>query len=137
MVSKEIKGVEQEVPAAAGGVEHAQIPRVFPGARAEGLAGLADQVLAPLGEGGVGVAHLVPDAPEGVVGEELDNVARREELVAHGQLAAVARRLALLAHRLALGLAVEELVDPADGLVLLPDGRGFGVQGAGFRVRIC
>ena len=65
-------------------------------------------------------AHLVPDAAERVVGEELDDVARREELVADRQLAAVARRLALLAHLPPLVLAVEELVDPADRLVLAP-----------------
>jgi hypothetical protein len=67
--------------------------------------------------------------PERVVGEELHHVARREELVAHRQLAAVARRLALLAHLAALVLAVEELVDPADGLVLAPHaGELGGVQ---------
>ena len=82
-----------------------------------------------LGEHRLRAAHLVPDAPERVVGEELDDVARREELVAHGQLAAVARRLALLAHLPALVLAVEELVDPADGLVLAPHaGELGGVQ---------
>ena len=66
-------------------------------------------------------AHLRPCATERVVGQELHDVARREELVAHRQLTAVARRLALVAHLLALVAAVEELVDPADGLVLAPD----------------
>ena len=41
----------------------------------------------------VTLSHLVPDAAERVVGEELDHVARGEELVADGQLAAVARGL--------------------------------------------
>ena len=117
------------MPGAAGRVEHAQVARVLLRARRELLVGLADQVLAPLGERGLRAAHLVPDAAERVVGEELDDVARREELVAHGQLAAVARRLALLAHLPALVLAVEELVDPADGLVLAPHaGELGGVQ---------
>ena len=62
-------------------------------------------------------------AAERVVDEELHDVARREELVAHGQLAAVARRLALVAHLLALVAAVEVLVDPTDRLVLAPDAR--------------
>ena len=68
-------------------------------------------------------AHLVPDAPERVVRQELHHIAWREELVAHGELAAVARGLALGAHLLALVVAVEVLVDPADGFVLGPDGR--------------
>src|SRR5690606_2663559 len=52
-----------------------------------------------------------------------------KELVAHGQLPAVARRLALLAHFSPLVLAVEELVNPADGLILAPHaGELGGVQ---------
>ena len=95
-------------------------------ARREFLAGLSDHVLALLGEHGRGATHFVPDAAERVVGEELDDVARREELVAHSQLVAVARRLALLAHLAALVLPVEELVDPADGLVFAPHAGEFG-----------
>lgn len=41
-------------------------------------------------------------------------------MVPHGQLAAVARRLALVAHLAALVLAVEELIDPTDSFVLTP-----------------
>ena len=43
-----------------------------------------------------------------------------------GQLAAVARGLAFLAHLLALSRRIEELVDPADRLVLAPDARKLG-----------
>ena len=86
----------------------------------------AHEVLAELGETRLFAVHLQPDAAERVVDEKLDDVARREELVAHGQLAAVARRLALVAHLLALFAAIEELVDPADRLVLAPDPRQLG-----------
>ena len=85
--------------------------------------------LADLGEPGVAAAHLPPGAPERVVDEELHDVARREELVAHGELTAVARRLALVAHLLPLLAAVEVLVDPADRLVVVPDaGELLGVE---------
>jgi hypothetical protein len=47
---QQVEGVEQEVPAAAGRVEHAQVARVLLRARRELLAGLADHVLALLGE---------------------------------------------------------------------------------------
>src|SRR5690606_24949675 len=97
-----------------------QIARILLRAWGELFAGLADHVLARACKARLAVAHLVPDAAEGVVGEELHHVARREELVAHGQLPAVARRLALLAHLSPLVLSVEELVHPADGLVLTP-----------------
>ena len=93
----------------------------------ENLVGPPDQVLQAVGEAGAALAHLVPDAAERVVGQELDDVARREELVAHGELAAVARGRGFGAHLAALVLAVEVLVDPADGLVLLPDRGELGV----------
>ena len=64
--------------------------------------------------------HLQPHAAERVIGEELHDVSWREELVADRQFATVARCLALLAHLPALFPAVEELVDPADRLVLAP-----------------
>ena len=111
--------------AAAGRIEHAKVARILLRSRREVLAGLAHHVLAALGERRLRVAHLVPDAAERVVGEELDDVARREELVADGKLAAIpgGLRSALLwvAHRGAFFLGVEELIDPADGLVLAPD----------------
>ena len=137
---------------AAGGVEEADLARVFDGAvgdvdglfeelfLAEGflgvalgwvggvfafaeedLGGAADEVAALLGEAGLAFGHLIPDAAEGVVGEELDDVARGEELVAHGELAGVARGGGGVAHGFALFLAVPVLVDPADGLVLGPE----------------
>ena len=85
------------------------------------LRGPADEVAAPLRRAGLALRHLVPDAAQRVVGEELDDVARREELVADGQLAAVARRGGFLAHLLPLGVVVEVLVDPANRLVLAPE----------------
>ena len=88
----------------------------------ENLGGTADQVAALLLEPGLALGHLIPDTAEGVVGEELDDVARGEELVADGQLAAVARRGGFLAHLLPLGGVVVILVDPADGFVLGPEG---------------
>ena len=117
---QQIEGIEEEVPAAAGGIEDAQVSRVLLRPRREFLAGLADHVFASLRKRRVRAAHLVPDAAERVVGQELDDVAGREELVADRQFAAVARRLALLAHLPPLVLAVEILVDPADRLVLAP-----------------
>src|SRR5262245_57590827 len=117
------------MPAAARGVEHAEVARVFLGAGCELISRLADHVVAPVNEHRLHAAHLVPDATECVVREELDHVTRREELVADGQLAAVAWRLARLAHLPALILAVKELVDPAYGLVLAPHaGELGGVQ---------
>ena len=149
---EEVEGVEAEVHGAAGGVEEADLARVFDGAvgdvdglfeelfLAEGflgvalgwvggvfafaqedLGGAADEVTALVGEAGLAFGHLIPDAAEGVVGEELDDVARGEELVAHGELAGVARGGGGVAHGFALFLAVPVLVDPADGLVLGPD----------------
>lgn len=80
------------------------------------------QVAALLLQTCVPPTHFIPDAAEGVVGEELDDVARGEELVAHGELAGVARGGGGVAHGFALLLAVPVLVDPADGLVLGPEG---------------
>ena len=152
---EEVEGVEAEVHGAAGGVEEADLARVFDGAvgdvdglfeelfLAEGffgvglgsffgwggvfafaeedLGGAADEVAALLGEAGLAFGHLIPDAAEGVIGEELDDVARGKELVAHGELAGVARSGGGVAHGFALFFAVPVLVDPADGLVLGPD----------------
>src|SRR5258708_1849533 len=68
--------------------------------------------------------HLQPEPTKRVVGKKLHDITWREELVTHGKLAAVARsvRSALIrvTHRLALFLRIEELVDPADRLVLAP-----------------
>ena len=62
------------------------------------LVGPADEVAAVVLEPGLALRHLIPEAAEGVVGEELDDVAWGEELVADGQLAAVARRRRFVAH---------------------------------------
>src|SRR5581483_3999422 len=116
---QEIEGVEEEVAAAARRVEYMEGAWILLCARRECLAGLANHILAPLAEVRVRTTHFVPDSTECVVGEELDDVAWREELVADRQLSAVAGRLAL-AHFPALVLAVEELVNPPDRFVLAP-----------------
>ena len=88
-----------------------------------------DQVSADLGERRPALAHLVPETPETVVGQKFDDIARGEELIADGQLTAVARGTGRLAHRLALFLTIEVLVDPSDGLVLAPDvGEGLNID---------
>ena len=63
---------------------------------------------------------MPPQPAQGVVGQEGDDVARGVELVAEGQLVAVARRAGGLAGLIAQFGRGEELVDPADGLVLGP-----------------
>ena len=91
----------------------------------ENLAGTTDHVAALVLEPRVPLPHLVPDAAQRVVGQELDHVAGREELVAEGQFVGVARGLALLAGLIPQFLGREVLVDPADGLVLRPDALQF------------
>ena len=56
----------------------------------------AHQIVALLGQRRVAFQHLIPDAPQRVVGQEFDHVARREELVAEREFVAVARRLRFL-----------------------------------------
>ena len=87
----------------------------------EDLLGPPDQIPAALIQSGLAFPHLVPDAPEGVVGEELDHIAGREELVTERELVGVARGLVLLARLIPEFLRGEVLIDPADGLVLGPD----------------
>ena len=126
MAKEEIEAVEKEVPDPQAG---SRIRRSR-GSSSHGYhvarRRSSHQVLAAARKRAVFAVHLEPDAPERVVGEKLDNVAGREELVADGELAAIARRLALLAHLRALVAAVEELVHPADGLVLAPHRRELG-----------
>ena len=86
----------------------------------EGLVLAPDKVVEAL-QAGLSPHHLEPGATKGVVDQELDDVARGEELVADRKLAAVARSLTRLAHGATFILAVEVLVDPADGLVFDPD----------------
>src|SRR5271165_1623162 len=107
--------------ASACRIEHVQIAWVFLRAWCKLLSRLAHHVLAPLCELSLRAAHLVPDAPECVVCEELDDISRREELIADSQLSAVARGLTLLAHLATFILPIEKLVDPADRLVFAPD----------------
>ncbi len=86
----------------------------------ENLGGAADEIAALRGEASLAAGHLIPDAAEGVVGEELDDVAGSEELIADGEFSGVARGGRLLAHLLALCGRVEVLIHPPDGLVLTP-----------------
>ena len=65
--------------------------------------------------------HLIPDAAQGIVGEELDDIAGREELVTNGEISTVAGCLRLGPHLSALFIAVEVLVHPANSFILLPD----------------
>ena len=84
-----------------------------------------DHVPALVLELGVALSHLVPDAAQRVVGEELDHVAGREELVAEGQFVGIAGSVAFLAGLISQFLGREILVDPADGFVLRPNLRPF------------
>ncbi|MNJ47881.1 hypothetical protein D3C77_430560 [compost metagenome] len=88
---------------------------------------LHQQVLAAIAQAGDPARGVEPETPEGVVYQELDHVARREELVAYRQFAAVARRLRRIAHRLALFFGIEVLVDPADGFVFAPQRGDVGI----------
>src|SRR5882672_2908185 len=72
------------------------------------------------------MGHLIPDAPERVVGEELHYIPRRKELVTHGQLAATAWGGRLVAHFLTFGRLIVVLVDPTDGLIFAPHSSEFG-----------
>ncbi|MPN23077.1 hypothetical protein SDC9_170462 [bioreactor metagenome] len=101
--------------------------RCFRGRRLfkEDLVGPTDEIATLFLEGCLALTHLVPDAPQCVVGEELDNVPRREELVADSQLPAVPRSLGGIPHGFAFFGRVEVLVDPSDGLVLGPEVRQF------------
>ena len=59
--------------------------------RKEHFVGLPHQVAAAVGQLGLALLHLVPGTAQRVIREELDDVARGEELVADGQLMAVSR----------------------------------------------
>jgi hypothetical protein len=118
---EKIEAIEQEMSRAAGGIEDLEIARVLLRAGFPGLIRLPDEVLAALGNLGIAVVHLVPDAAEGILGQELNDIAGREKLVADGELSAVAWRRALIAHLLTFFAAIEELVDPANRLILGPN----------------
>src|SRR5262249_6468270 len=66
------------------------------------------------------LGHLVPDATEGVVGKEFNNIARREELGANGQLTTISRR-ASFPHLLSFSRVVVILINPTDRLILGPE----------------
>ena len=149
---QEIEAIKQEMARAAGGVQDPDIARVLPeavgnenrlsqqfflrqalmafrGRRRSFALGEKDlvrssnHVTALFAELRASLPHLVPGAAQRIIGEELNDISGREELVADGQLAAVARGGGGVAHGAALVLAVEILVDPADRLVLAPDAR--------------
>src|ERR1019366_8221714 len=109
------------MPRATCRVQNAKVSWVFPQAGSGRLISGAHEVFAELGESRLFPMHLQPQTAQRVIDEELHDISRREELVAYGHLAAVARRLALIAHFLALFGAIEELIDPADRLILAPD----------------
>src|SRR5690554_6428897 len=110
---QEVEGIEPEVPGAAGGVEQLDGARLAQACGRLGLLGrLYQQELAAPAQPGLPSPPVEPESPERVVDQELHHITRGEELVAHGQLAAVAWRLGGLAHRFALFLRVEVLVDP-------------------------
>src|SRR4051794_7320653 len=98
--------------AATGGIDDPQVSGVLLGPWVEHLARVPDHVLTAVGERGPGVAHLVPDPAERVIGKKLDHVPRGEELVADGQLTAVPGRLAFAPHLAAFVGTVEVLIDP-------------------------
>ena len=152
--AEEVKGIQAEVHGPARRVDHADFARVFEmpmrdvdglpkqvflravvsgrgqcrGCLAFGEKNLvrpADKVAALVLQTRLPLRHLIPDAAEGVVGEELDDVARGEKLVTDSQLAAVAWRGGLLAHLLPLLWVIVILIDPPDRLVLSPYARQF------------
>src|SRR4051794_40531528 len=98
---KQLERIQKEVTGAASRVEDLEISRISLRTRRRSLP-VPDQVLTALSQRCLPPAHLEPCATERVVGEELHNVARREELIAHRQFTAVAGGLALLTHFLAL-----------------------------------
>src|ERR1700688_3281129 len=87
----------------------------------EDLGRPADEIEAAVAQDGRTACHLIPEAAESVVGEELDDIARGKELVADGQFPTIPWRGGFLAHLLPLSFVVVILVNPADGLVGLPD----------------
>ncbi|MNF98340.1 hypothetical protein D3C84_811960 [compost metagenome] len=127
-LGKQVECVQAEVHGAAGRVEQLQGARIaqFGGCLGR-FVGLDQQVLATIAQMGFAAGGVEPQTAKGVVHQELDHVARREELVAHRQLAAIARCLRGIAHRLALFFGVEVLVDPADGFVLAPQRGDVGI----------
>src|SRR5579863_3311771 len=80
-------------------------------------------------------SHLVPDATQRIVGQEFDDVPRREELVAECEFIGITRSLATPFLRVSRSvpqfLGREILVHPADGFVLRPDvGKCFLIEEA-------
>ena len=108
------------MPRAAGRIQDPQIPWVFPLPRLARRP-IAQQVRAALGERRRAAAHLKPGPTKGIVGQELDDVPRREELIAHRELPAIPRSLALVPHPSPLLAGAEELVNPPERLVVVPD----------------
>src|SRR5207245_10355990 len=84
------------------------------------LVGLHQQIPAAVTQACARTGPVKPEPADSVVNEELDHIARGDELIAPGELAAVTRRLAGPAHGLTLFFRIEVLIDPADRLVLPP-----------------
>jgi hypothetical protein len=87
----------------------------------EDLGGAADEVATLVLQARLPLSHFVPDAAEGIVREEFDDVARGEELVTDGEFAGIAWRGGFGAHFFAFVGVVVVLVDPADGFVFCPE----------------
>ena len=85
------------------------------------LVGTAYEVATLVREPSLALRHLVPDAAQGVVREELDDIARSEELVAYRQFAAIARRRRFLAHLPTFFLRIVVLIDPANRFIFSPE----------------
>jgi len=91
----------------------------------------AYHITALVAEFRISPSHLVPHAAQRVVGQELDDVAGREELVAKGKFVGVAWRLASTSLNVSRSIShflwCEILIHPADGLIKFPDARQFGI----------
>ena len=87
----------------------------------ENLIRTSDQVAAVGRERSLTLAHVVPAAAEGVVGQVLHDEPGREVVAPHCNLVRVARNLRLFLDRLLELLRVEVLIDPADRLVGHPE----------------
>ena len=120
-LQKKVESIEAEVHRPAGRVQQLEGARVAQlGGGLGRFIGLHQQVLAALAQARCPARSVEPQATQGIVHQELDHIARREELIAYSQFAAVARRLRGLAHRPTLFPRIEVLVNPADGFVLAP-----------------
>ena len=116
---QQVEAVEQEMAAPRGRIQNPQLTRItFHAFTFHALT--FDEIPALLRQPRLSAPHLPPQPAQGVVRQECHHVARRVELVAKGQLVAVARRAGEPASLFAQFSRSEELVDPPDGLILGP-----------------